>query len=58
MDYKVLSENVGGFGGRTFKKGDKVTELDFPVGNAIKLVELKCLEVLEEAKKVNKKVKK
>jgi len=56
--YKVLSDNVGGFGGRTFKKGDTVKESDFPMGNAKKLVELKCLELVVEKSAPTQKKKK
>ena len=56
--YKVLSDNVGGFGGRTFKKGDVVKTSDFPAGNAKKLVDLKCLELVVEKSAPTQKKKK
>jgi len=48
--YKVKKGNVGGFGGRTFKIGDEVSEKDFPTGNAKELARLKILEEIKEKK--------
>jgi hypothetical protein len=48
MNYEVLKGDVGGFNNKSFKKGDIVTELNFPTGNAEKLVELGFLKIADE----------
>jgi len=46
-NYKVIALSVGGKGNKIFNSGDTVTELNFPEGNAAKLVEEGFLELLD-----------
>lgn len=45
--YKVIALSVGGKGNKIFNSGDTVTELNFPEGNAAKLVEEGFLEPID-----------
>lgn len=45
-NYKVIALSVGGKGNKIFNSGDIVTELNFPEGNAAKLVEEGFLELI------------
>jgi hypothetical protein len=45
-NYKVIALSVGGKGNKIFNSGDTVTELNFPEGNAAKLVEEGFLELI------------
>lgn len=49
--YKVIKGSVGGFGNKTHKVGDEVTEDMFPPNNAKDLAKLGFLEELKEAPK-------
>lgn len=49
--YKVKKGNVGGYGGKTFKIGDTVTEANFPPNNARGLCEAGFLEEIKETPK-------
>ncbi len=46
-NYKVIALSVGGKGNKIFNSGDIVTELNFPEGNAAKLVEEGFLEPID-----------
>lgn len=46
-NYKVIALSVGGKGNKIFNSGDIVTELNFPEGNAVKLVEEGFLELID-----------
>ena len=45
--FKVLKGNVGGFGNKTYKKGDEVSEDMFPAGNAKTLAKMDFLEEIK-----------
>ena len=49
--YKVKKGNVGGYGGKTFKIGDTVTEANFPPNNARELCKAGFLEEEKAAPK-------
>ncbi len=53
--YKVLKGNVGGFGNKTYKKGDAVTDEMFPAGNAETLAKMEFLKEVDAPKKDDKK---
>lgn len=46
-NYKVIALSVGGKGNKIFNSGDIVTELNFPEGNAAKLVDEGFLEPID-----------
>lgn len=48
MNFKVIKGEIGGNGNKVFKPGDKVTEMNFPKGNAEALVKLGFLEAVKD----------
>lgn len=46
-NYKIIALSVGGKGNKIFNSGDIVTELNFPEGNAAKLVDEGFLEPID-----------
>lgn len=52
--YEVLKGNVGGFGNKTYKKGETVTDEMFPKGNADTLEKMEFLKEVKAPKKSNK----
>lgn len=56
MEFEVIAKDgkdtlVGGFGGREYKPGDIVKEIDFPKGNVKVLVEMGYLKKHVKSKK-------
>lgn len=56
--YKVLKGNVGGFGNKTYKKGETVTDEMFPKGNAETLEKMEFLKATKAPKKSDEKAEK